>query len=342
MNTSNSPLGKAQIANQTADPTVELAIAQLTPISPSSLSPSSLSQTNNCQTLSITLTKPQALIQPAALASTALPAELNPAQPLILFGQAPIWLYSYLISQCLTRHPDLPWLGTYDARGQRVVVIASQTPGIAAGDEFSVALNRHPCPAILVGGPPDSGKSVFSNALRVALKQRYPHKRIYLHRASWDGEGNWAYEANSNKADSSANWIKQLVTLNEFRMHEDPETAQLIPGYFRYHAGAVANLRQLTDCLIVDVGGLPQAEKQPLVEQCSHYIVISRLPEAVSAWHQLCGKALTPLAVIHSVLENRQEIVKTKPLEAIAGPWVNPESAAISEVLLAKFEEVFS
>ncbi|MEL6354338.1 MAG: CRISPR-associated protein Csx3, partial [Cyanobacteria bacterium J06627_28] len=224
---------------------------------------------------------------------------------------------------------------------------ASQTDAIAVGEELSVALNRTPCPTILIGGPPNSGKSVFSNALRVAIKQKHPDKRVYLHRASWDGEGNWVYEAGAPEQQldgsqpSRRELINRLVTLNEFRIHEDPETAKLIPGYFRYHAGAVKNLRQLTDCLIVDVGGLPQIEKRPLLEQCSHYIVISRLSEAIDAWHQLCGTDLVPLAVIHSVLEPQQKILKAEPLEVIAGPWIDAENAVVPEHLLQAVASLF-
>lgn len=212
--------------------------------------------------------------------------------------------------------------------------MVSQHPTVSVGDAFAVPLNREPCPTILVGGPPNSGKSVFSNALRVVLRKRYPDKLIYLHRASWDGEGNWAYEAKNRDL------IKRLITLNEFRIHEDSETAKLIPGYFQYHARTVGNLRKLADCLIVDVGGIPQVEKQPLVEQCSHYIVISRLAEAVDAWHQLCAPVIEPVAVVHSVLETTQTIVSEDPLELIAGPWVNADSAIAPEMILKRIDQL--
>lgn len=308
-------------AYKSAESTVELEIISL-----------SLEGLGSCQTLAIKLVKPQTLITPDVVTSLALPAELDFSQPLVLFGQAPIWLYSYLISQCLAK--TIPWIGCYDAPGQRVVVVISQHPTISVGDAFAVPLNRDPCPAILVGGPPNSGKSVFSNALRVALRKRHPDKLIYLHRASWDGEGNWAYEA------KNTDLIKRLITLNEYRIHEDPETAKLIPGYFQYHARTAGNLRKLADCLIVDVGGIPQVEKQPLVEQCSHYIVISRLAEAVDPWHQLCNPVIAPVAVVHSVLDAIQKIVCEDPLEIVAGPWMNADSAVLPEVILKRTDNL--
>jgi len=54
------------------------------------------------------------------------------------------------------------------------------------------------------------------------------------------------------------------------------------PLFFEFHGGAVANLRKLVDLVIVDVGGLCQQEKQPVQEQCAHYIVVSRGPDRIS------------------------------------------------------------
>ncbi|PZO44745.1 MAG: hypothetical protein DCF15_21880, partial [Phormidesmis priestleyi] len=161
------------------------------------------------------------------------------------------------------------------------------------------------------------------------------------HRASWDGEGNWVYEAEQPEAEKTG-FIKRLVTVNEFRIHEDPETAQLIPGYFKYHAGSVENLRQLTDCLIVDVGGLPQLEKRPLVERCTHYVVISRRADAVADWHQLCDSVLNPLAVIHSVLDTQQQVINPEPLEIVAGPWLNTQRAVIPDILIEQIEKLMN
>lgn len=298
------------------------------------------------QTLVIKFDQPQALIKPSAIAHTSLPENLDLTQPIVFFGQVPTWLYGRLISQCLEFSPNIPWMGCYDARGQQVVVVASQVANVSIGDNFPVTINRQPCPTILVGGPPDSGKSIFSNALRVALKQRYPKKTIYLHRASWDGEGNWTYEERGGEEErgrggGKSELIKRLVTSNEFRIHENPKTAKLIPDYFRYHARTVENLRAITDCLIVDVGGLPQIEKQPLVQQCTHYIVISKSAEAVEDWHGLCGKWVRPLVVVHSVLETQQIITKTQPLEMVAGPWVSADTATMPEDILKTIDKLF-
>ena len=137
--------------------------------------------------------------------------------------------------------------------------------------------------------------------------------------------------------------VKQFIQHNEFRIHENAETAKLIPSYYQHHAKVVANLRLLSDCVLIDVGGMPQAEKQPLIEQCTHYIIISRLPAEIKKWHEFCAPSLQPLAVIHSVLEPAQTILQRTPfLEAIAGPWINRASVSLPACVLEKCAEVYS
>ena len=275
------------------------------------------------QTLYISLTKPQKLISPSSIVPLLLPADLDLSREVVISGQAPLWLQVRLMWRCR----EAPWVGCHAARDNQIVVIHSQVASPAVGDSLSVRLNRCPCPAILIGGPPNSGKSVFSNALRRALLDR--GQRVFLHRASWDGEGNWTYET------ESSDLVGSLVRYNEFRIHEDPRTAKQIPEFFERQARNVANLRQLTDLLLVDVGGLPQQEKKPLVEQCSHYIVISRLPGEVEKWHTLCSPQLRPLAVIHSVLEKTQKVLKESPiLEIEAGPWLVEQEAVVPDAIV--------
>ncbi|ESA34652.1 crispr-associated csx3 family [Leptolyngbya sp. Heron Island J] len=275
------------------------------------------------QTLYITLTKPQALISPDSIVPLPLPIELDLSREVVISGQAPLWLQVRLMWCCR----EAPWVGCHAARDNQIVVIHSKVASPTVGDSFPIRLNRRPCPAILISGPPNSGKSVFSNALRRALLTQ--GQRVFLHRASWDGEGNWSYESDNPSL------VDSLVRHNEFRIHEDPKTAKQIPDFFEKQARTVANLRQLTDCLLVDVGGLPQLEKIPLVKQCSHYIVISRLPSEVEKWHKLCESHLTALAVIHSVLEPTQQVVKELPiLEIKAGPWLLEQEPVMPDAVL--------
>lgn len=278
------------------------------------------------QTLSVTQTHPWQPILPQQLETLTLPSTLDLNREIVLNGRLPNWFYGRLVDLCKTA----PWIGCYNGPAGGIVVIHSRLASLTIGDLIPVQQHQFPCPAILIGGPPNSGKSVFSNALRKALIKALPHHNTYLHRASWDGEGNWAYEANTPM-------VKTFIHHNEFRIHENPETAKLIPDYYRHHAKVVQNLRLLSDCVLVDVGGMPQSEKQPLIEQCTHYIVISRSAEAVDDWHQCCAPVLQPIAVVHSVLEHTQTILQRESvLEITAGPWVNSTSARLPDCILEK------
>lgn len=298
--------------NTTPKPQVQLEVTELRTLE------------GNYQTLAINLLKPGELIEPKVLAELELPAELDLSREVILFGQAPIWLYSYLVHHC----HEAPWVSCYDARKKLAVVVQSRVLEKTAGDVMPVLLNRTPCPAIFIGGPPDSGKSVFSNALRLSLMQKL-QKRVFLHRANWDGDGNWKHESLNREL------VKKLALENENRLHEHPQSAELLPKYFSDQAQRVKNLRELVDLVLVDVGGKVQPEKAPLVSSCTHYIIISKDREAIAQWHDFCQRALKPLTVVHSVLEQREEILQTQPvLEIVAGPWKEGERSSVPDELL--------
>lgn len=275
------------------------------------------------QALAINLTLPE--ICPKAMCELEIPAELDWQQGVILYGQAPIWLYSYLVE----RYQDALWIGCYDIREKAVVVVKSSVPEWQPGDTIPIIPNNVPGAAILVGGPPESGKSVLSNALRVGVLGKRADVQVYLHRANWDGEGNHTYETLDSEL------VARLRKENNVKLHHHPNANELIGRYFGYHAKATENIRKVMDLALVDVGGVPDPVKTPVVEQCSHYIVISRYPDKVQEWHDLCGEKLKPLAVIHSVQEERLEVLQTEPfLEIVAGQWKRESPRSVPEVLL--------
>ncbi|WP_204101928.1 MULTISPECIES: CRISPR-associated protein Csx3 [Spirulina sp. CCY15215] len=245
------------------------------------------------------------------LPQVKLPDGLDRDRGVILFGQAPIWLYARL--SVLSR--NFPWVAHYGIREKQAIVISSRVADYQPGDEIALQFNHEPCATIVVGGPADSGKSHLSYALIQMFEAYRPDLPLYLHRANWDGEGIHTYETPDPEL------AKKLVNANTYRLHQHEDSDRLIPKYFQYHADAIANIRSVRNLALVDVGGWPQPEKRPVVEQCTHSIIISRYPEKIPAWQELFAP-LQPLAVIHSILEERCEIVRTKPyLEIIAGKW---------------------
>jgi CRISPR-associated protein Csx3 len=183
--------------------------------------------------------------------------------------------------------------------------------------------------ALLIVGPPDSGKSVLTHALFQTLLQSGVD--AYLQRAQWDGEGNYILEAATgwNEAEQ-----EQFKALNR---------GQLTEQFFPYHAQAILKLRRQKPLVIVDVGGMVQPEKQPILEACSHYLVISSTPEAIAPWHEFCRDRgnLKLLGIIHSRLEETEILHQTAPyLELTAGPWIRGQTASIPPALLAAVQSI--
>jgi CRISPR-associated protein Csx3 len=278
----------------------------------------------NCQTLDINLIEPAELIRPGTLVELELPSELDLNRAVILFGSAPTWLYAYLVRRC----GDAPWIGCYDLRTQAAIVVKSTIDAPQVGDRIAMKFSQDPGTVILIGGPPDSGKSVLSNLLRLNLPKYQPAIRMYLHRANWDGEGNWSYEAEDRSK------AKRLKKEHDTDVHLHPEAERLLPQYFDYHARAIANIRRVMDLTLVDLGGKPQSHERPVLQQCSHYIVISHSPEKVDQWHSLC-EGLQPIAVIHSSPQADYQLVQTEPfLQFEIGIQRMLESKALPKVLL--------
>ncbi|MCF3583358.1 hypothetical protein L2E76_22920 [Planktothrix agardhii 1811] len=95
--------------------------------------------------------------------------------------------------------------------------------------------------------------------------------------------------------------------------------------------------------MIVDVGGMVQPQKQPILEACSHYLVISSQPEEVEKWHEFCRGSgnLQPVAVIHSTLDECEVIHQQKPyLELTCGPWISGQTRSIPSLLIKEIQRL--
>ena len=122
-------------------------------------------------------------------------------------------------------------------------------------------------PAILIGGPPQAGKSVLSYSLKEALKNA--GVQCYLLRAAPDGEGDWSQEANRTLAERlrrkgsfTHDWIK-----------------------FMCHDIAYRPLP-----FLVDVGGRPKPWDEAIFDQCTHAILLTKDPESRLFWQKIVAK----------------------------------------------------
>ena len=297
------------------------------------------------QQITIELVSRDRIITPAALSGLPLPAGIDPRKGVLISGRGPIWLYTYLVHEC---HPAL-WVACFDPR-LGAVVTSTHSTDVRVGQVMSLEVLGLGVPEIqgrrgkmkdeggrmdrecgrkkalgaglLVVGPPDSGKSVLSHQIFSTLVRDYPN--IYLQRAHWDGEGNWILELPESATDEERETLKRA------------NKGTLTENFFSGQRQAILNLRWQKSLVIVDVGGMVQPEKRPVMEMCTHYLIISSKPEEIEAWHQFCreeGK-LMPLAVIHSTLEEKIEILQSQPfLEMVCGPWVMGRTKAIPAVL---------
>jgi CRISPR-associated protein Csx3 len=153
-------------------------------------------------------------------------------------------------------------------------------------------------PAILVGGPPCSGKSTLTyNLTRELQRCAIPH---YVFRASAENEGNWFMEGNED-----------IVRQIQLRIRDYRHWTEI----FRAFVGRDLANRCLP--LIVDLGGLPQPEDDGIFRVCTHSILLHRdgKEDASRTWlHFTSTNGLTPLADLHSQQQGIELLTAEKPV----------------------------
>ncbi len=151
----------------------------------------------------------------------------------------------------------------------------------------------NPLPAVAIGGPPHSGKSVLAYSLTRALRARsIPH---YLLRAyPPDGEGDWFLEGEPDlvrhlriKGAASDRWLP-LLRQDVARRH--------LP-------------------LIVDMGGLPTPEQESILDECTHGILLTPSEAARREWAgRFAAHGLVLLADLRSDLTGENRLEATEPV----------------------------
>jgi CRISPR-associated protein Csx3 len=139
-----------------------------------------------------------------------------------------------------------------------------------------------PLPAVLIGGPPHTGKSVLLYNLTQALYER--GVRHHILRACPDGEGNYFQEGHP-------------VTVSSLRDNNKRAWSSDFIRKIRY------NLEHRCLPFLVDMGGHPRVTELPLFQQCTHAVLLlhADTPGSTQVWQDMVEKAkLTTLAQLFS------------------------------------------
>lgn len=151
----------------------------------------------------------------------------------------------------------------------------------------------NPFPAIMIGGPPHSGKSVLTYRLTQALRERgIDH---YVLRACPDGEGDWSQEAPPRTV----------------RILRAAAKGPFTPEFVRNVCRDIQS-RHLP--LLVDVGGRPTPDQESILEHCTHAILISRDPAQLPIWRERAHRyGLVVLAELRSSLDEPEALWEEGP-----------------------------
>ncbi len=181
-----------------------------------------------------------------------------------------------------------------------------------------------PIPAVVIGGPPHSGKSVLAYALSQALRER--DVLHYLLRAyPPDGEGDW-YQQTADR-----------VLAQALRHKGSSSEAWLAPLLRDLHHRQVP--------FIVDVGGRPTAEQEALFDLCTHAIVLAPEEKAQRQWRQrFLSRKLFLLADLRSELAGEERITRESPV--LTGTVVGLERGTVPcgpvvQALTVRLEQLF-
>ncbi len=179
-------------------------------------------------------------------------------------------------------------------------------------------------PAIAIGGPPHSGKSVLTYTLTQALRdQGVAH---YVLRACPDGEGDWYHQSPPELVRLLRHKVKGSFT--------DTFIEQVIQALQNRHLP-----------LLVDVGGRPTQEQEVIFDDCTHAILIAPDESSLEVWRNLAERHhLIIIAELHSTLTEPNAVYATWPSlrGRIAGlERHQPVTGEVLNLLLASIKHLF-
>jgi len=169
-------------------------------------------------------------------------------------------------------------------------------------------ISFNPLPAVAIGGPPHSGKSVLTYSLTQALRaQEVEH---YVLRAyPPDGEGDWFL----------ASEPEQVRHLRVKGARSEAWLPLLKRDIARRHLP-----------LIVDMGGLPTPDQETLLDECTHAILLTPDAAAHAEWADRCARrGLVTLADLRSDLHGQNALTASSPyLQGILAGLERGQTAA--------------
>ncbi|MCX7680820.1 MAG: hypothetical protein N2508_02435 [Anaerolineae bacterium] len=178
-------------------------------------------------------------------------------------------------------------------------------------------------PAVLIGGPPNSGKSVLTYHLSRALRER--NVQHYVLRAAPDGEGDWVAEADEEL-------VRSILVPRAWT-----------PAFVEHVCASLAR-RPLP--LIVDVGGRPTAWQEIIFDHCTHAILLTPTDETHAHWLELVHRHhLILLADLRSELHGTSVVTATHPVitGVIAGlEWGAQVSGPTFAALVERLARLFA
>ncbi len=252
------------------------------------------------------------------LTNINLPENTDESKGVVIYGRAPIWLYTYLVHEC----HSFAWVAVYDPRLGGIVVQSHIANSFSVGDiipfdeikEFIKNAGGTPKPpipppakhkAIAIVGPPHSGKSVFLQNIKNILTENPKYQDdFFIFRACPDGEGNWSGEI----PDDIRNLIREKKVFDD----EFPD----ITGK------QIMELRNSKKLVLVDCGGIIDKKNQTIMNACNSAIIISSKPDDIPEWVGACKTSeLDVLAIINSVWEEKSELIANNPLTFTIGKF---------------------
>jgi CRISPR-associated protein Csx3 len=188
-------------------------------------------------------------------------------------------------------------------------------------DAFGKHMERNPMelfPAVLIGGPPNSGKSVLAYNLSQSLRER--GVQHYVLRAAPDGEGDWTWEANLDL-------VRSILI---------PRT--WTPAFVEHVCRSLAG-RRLP--LIVDVGGRPAEWQEAIFDHCTHAILLTPDDASRSSWLNLIARhGLILLADLRSLLQGTDKVMTRYPILTGTITGLRPDRRTCGPVFAALVERL--